>query len=176
MVRERWRFATLEVVESTPAVADGVVYVGSIEHHAARGALIAIDADSGAERWRFATAGEVGSSPAVADGVVYIGSRGTHDSEEVQEPEVGSVYAVDAATGAERWRFAAGGPVDSSPAVVNGVVYIGGGDGALLALEAATGEELWRLQTDGVVGSSPAVVEGVVYIGSSDGFVYAVGE
>jgi eukaryotic-like serine/threonine-protein kinase len=59
---------------------------------------------------------------------------------------------------------------------VDGVVYIGGGEGALLALEAATGEVLWRWQTDGIVGSSPAVVEGVVYVGSSDGFVYAVGE
>jgi outer membrane protein assembly factor BamB len=162
-------------MESTPAVADGVVYVGSIEHHAAHGALFAIDAGSGVERWRFSTIGEVRSSPAVADGVVYIGSGGAHDAEDEQEPDRGSLYAVDAATGAERWRFAAGGAIDSSPAIVDGVVYVGSGDGSLLAIEAATGVELWRFQTDGEVGSSPAVVDGVVYVGSTDGFIYAVG-
>ena len=37
----------------------------------------------------------------------------------------GNLYALDAATGAERWRFATGGRRSSSPAVVDGVVYVG---------------------------------------------------
>src|SRR5947207_2285217 len=44
-------------------------------------------------RWRFDTGDGVYSSPAVVGGVVYVGSDDRN------------VYALDAATGQERWRF-----------------------------------------------------------------------
>ena len=76
------------------------------------------------------------------------------------------------------WRFQTGGNVDSSPAVVDGVVYIGSGDEYVYALDAATGKQDWRFQTGGYVLSPPAVMDGVVYIGSSGGYsyVYAITE
>jgi outer membrane protein assembly factor BamB len=49
-------------VESSPAVADGVVYVGSDDTN-----LYAFDATTGALRWSTATANTVQSSPAVAN-------------------------------------------------------------------------------------------------------------
>ena len=55
--------------------------------------------------------------PAVVDGIVYIGSGDNY------------VYALDAGTGEERWRFETGQMVVSSPAVVDGVVYVGSTDG-----------------------------------------------
>src|SRR5438105_3675813 len=61
----------------------------------------------------------------------------------------------------------------SSPAVANGVVYIGSGDHKVYALNATTGAKLWSYTTGGEGGSSPAVVNGVVYIGSGGGNVYA---
>ena len=67
----------------------------------------------------------------------------------------------------------------SSPAVVGGVVYIGGNDN-LYALNAATGAQLWSFNIGGTplqarTFSSPAVVNGVVYIGSEDAFnIYAL--
>ena len=64
--------------------------------------------------------------------------------------------------------------VESSPAVVNGVVYVGSGDGNVYALNAASGVQLWNYTTGGEVDSSPAVVNGVVYVGSGDGNVYAL--
>jgi hypothetical protein len=72
------------------------------------------------------------------------------------------------------WRFKTGAEVSSSPAVIDGVVYIGSNDGNVYALDAATGKERWRFQTGGWVLSSPAVVGGVVYIGSYDSYVYAL--
>ena len=42
---------------------------------------------------------------------------------------------MDQATGEKQWRFDAGG-VASSPAVVNGVVYVSGLDGNLYAVQA----------------------------------------
>jgi len=64
--------------------------------------------------------------------------------------------------------------VDSSPAVANGVVYVGSGDYKVYALNARTGAKLWSYRTGSFVWSSPAVANGVVYIGSSDGKVYAL--
>ena len=65
----RWKFETESWVDSSPAVADGVVYFGSSDRH-----LYAVNINTGQEKWKFKTEGEVFSSPAVADGVVYFGS------------------------------------------------------------------------------------------------------
>jgi outer membrane protein assembly factor BamB len=62
----------------------------------------------------------------------------------------------------------------SSPAVVNGVVYIGSFDHNVYALNASTGAKLWSFATGNNVDSSPAVVNGVVYVGSGDYNVYAL--
>ncbi len=62
----------------------------------------------------------------------------------------------------------------SSPAVVNGVVYVGAADGNVYALNASTGAKLWSYATGGEVESSPAVANGVVYVGSDDDNVYAL--
>jgi outer membrane protein assembly factor BamB len=62
----------------------------------------------------------------------------------------------------------------SSPAVVNGVVYFGSGDGNVYALNVSTGAKLWSYDTGNEVLSSPAVANGVVYFGSLDNNMYAV--
>lgn len=62
----------------------------------------------------------------------------------------------------------------SSPAVVDGTVYVAGWFGPVYALDAGSGEEQWRLQTGDWVESSPAVVDGTVYVGGFDGNVYAL--
>lgn len=100
------------------------------------------------------------SSPAVAEGAVYVGS------------DDGSVYAIDAETGMERWAFATGDEVAASPAVADGIVYIGSLDDSVYALDAETGEERWRLATGSGVFRSPVVADGVVYTGF--GILYAI--
>ena len=70
------------------------------------------------------------------------------------------------------WSYTTGGI--SSPAVVDGVVYIGSMGGNVYALNSANSAKLWSYATGGAVWSSPAVVNGVVYIGSMDGNVYAL--
>ena len=177
----RWKFKTGGRVYSSPAVAGGVVFVGSTDGH-----LYAIDAATGAERWKFATQGRVVSSPAVQAGVVYFAS---YDS---------NFYALDAASGALKWKFATKGekrfaaahihglqpasermpdPFDfylSSPAVANGIVYFGSGDGNVYALDAAAGTVKWTFQTGDVVHASPALAEGLLFIGSWDTYFYAL--
>jgi outer membrane protein assembly factor BamB len=67
-----------------------------------------------------------------------------------------------------------GGYEFASPAVANGVVYIGSNDNKVYALKAGTGNLLWSYPTGGWVYSSPAVANGVVYVGSWDHNVYAL--
>lgn len=56
---------------------------------------------------------------AVANGVVY---AGTIDA-------AGTMYALDAASGKTLWTFRSGGSVNTSPAIVDGVLYWGSGYG-----------------------------------------------
>jgi outer membrane protein assembly factor BamB len=73
-----------------------------------------------------------------------------------------------------KWSYATGGAVESSPAVWNGVVYVGSDDNNVYALKASTGAKLWSYLTGNYVISSPAVENGVVYAGSEDGNVFAL--
>jgi len=55
---------------STPAVADGTVYVGSTGEQK----LYAFSAATGKVRWFFQTSGQVQAAPTVAGGGVYVSS------------------------------------------------------------------------------------------------------
>jgi len=77
-------------------------------------------------------------------------------------------------TNTELWRFATGGSIYSSPAVSNGVVYVGSLDNNTYAIDAVTGKEKWRFATGGSVSSSPVASNGVVYVGSADKNLYAI--
>lgn len=105
------------------------------------------------------------ASPAVVDGVVYY-SGGDR------------VFALDAASGAIKWRFpedeALTSVVRSSPAVANGMVYFGTSDGKLHAVSADKGKVAWTFDTRNSITTSPAVAEGVVYFGSADGRLWAI--
>ena len=177
----KWTFHTGGEVVSSPAIADGVVYVGSND-----GNLYAIDQQTGSQKWTFPTEARINSSPAVDHGMVYFNS---YD---------GNFYAVDAGTGKLRWKFSNAGerryaathlhgslpagetmpdPFDvylSSPTLSNGAVYFGSGDGNIYALDAQTGAPKWKFHTGDVVHASPAIVDGKLYIGSWDSFFYAL--
>jgi outer membrane protein assembly factor BamB len=147
--------------ESSPAVVNGVVYIGSDN-----GVLYALNASTGAKLWSYTipfgggnnAQAVISSSPAVANGVVYFGAL-DHN-----------VYAVNASTGALLWSYTTGNDVFSSPAVANGVVYIGVNNNLtgdiMYALNASTGALLWSYAGG---GGTPAVANGVVYVGCGDG-------
>jgi len=72
-----------------------------------------------------------------------------------------------------KWASSGGGGL-SSPAVANGVVYVGSDDGNIYALNTRSGSKLWSYHTGSHVQSSPAFANGVVYFGSADDTVYAL--
>jgi outer membrane protein assembly factor BamB len=68
------------------------------------------------------------------------------------------------------WSYTTGSGVYSSPAVVDGRVYVGSDN--VYALNASTGVRIWNYATGSYVRSSPAVSGGIVYVGSDR--VYAL--
>ncbi|ELZ30285.1 pyrrolo-quinoline quinone [Halosimplex carlsbadense 2-9-1] len=54
--------------------------------------------------------------------------------------------------------------VHGTPAVANGVVYVGAYDGALYAFDLESGERYWRSKLGDAIGSSPGYHDGTVYI------------
>lgn len=87
---------------------------------------------------------------------------------------VNRIIALDAETGTFIWEHKVSGPVDSSVAVVKGLLYVWLLDGNLLALDIKNGHPKWSFLTDGPISSSPAVDNGIVFIGSGDSKVYAL--
>ena len=141
-----------ETFESSPAIADGVVYIG-----AGNGDLLAIDLETGKLRWKYATGNLLGeSSPAVGGGLVYIGDLS------------GIVHAVNTKDGSKAWTFKTGSEIKSSPVIVGERVVIGSYDTHLYALERQTGKVAWKLKTDGQVHATPTVVNGIIYFGGCD--------
>ena len=177
----KWTFRTRGEIVSSPAIANGVVYVGSND-----GKLYAIDQQTGSQKWDFSTVARITSSPAIANELVYCSS---YD---------GSFFAVDAANGKLKWKFRIAGerrysathlhgslpageimpdPFDvylSSPAIWNGAVYFGSGDGNIYSLDALTGKLKWKFPTGDVVHASPAIADGKIYIGSWDSYFYSL--
>ena len=113
-----WIYTTDGTMQSSPTVANGVVYVGG---GTGNNKVYALNAATGASIWNYTTSGNVYSSPAVADGKVYIGSSDN------------KTYCFDAATGALIWNYTTSDAVGASPAVANGKVYIGSNDDKVTA-------------------------------------------
>ena len=77
--------------------------------------------------------------------------------------------------GVLKWRFETAEPVLSSPAVLDGLLYLGTGDRRIIAVDAGTGELVWEHTVNGPVDSSPAVAGDLVYVGLRDGRLLALG-
>ena len=72
------------------------------------------------------------------------------------------------------WRFACEDEIRSSPAIHDGVVYVGAYDNNLYAIDAEEGDFLWKYPTEAGIGSSPCIKDGRIFIGSSDQILYAI--
>lgn len=162
----RWIGQTGGRINSSPAVADGYVFVGSFDD---RLSVFADDcaSDGGTCQpvWTGETGGQIFSSPTVADGMVFIGSN---DNYLYAFPEFCSTSTCPFI-----WRFQTGDDVRGSAAVVDGVVYIGSHDGRLYALDEQDGSLLWYAELGTGVRSNPAVYQGLVYVGGLGGVVAA---
>ena len=99
----------------------------------------------------------------VSQGKVFIGT------------EMGNLYALNAATGAQAWKFAAGSPILASVAAVADKVMFGAMDGTVYAIDANTGAQAWKTQVSTRLGlsTSPVIADGKLMLGGRNGMFYA---
>ena len=86
----------------------------------------------------------------------------------------GTVYALDRATGAERWVVAVGSAPLVGPFAADGRLYFLNGAGAAIALDASDGHTVWTSTTSYDGPSQLAVDHGTLYFGTSDGLLVAI--
>ena len=122
-------------------------------------------------RFRFVADGPVRGGFGLAGGRLLFGT------------ESGSLYALDAVTGALRWRHPVGSPILSTPAIVGTTAYFTTWGDALYAVDTVTGRERWRRDLGATRGpndywefyvSSPRIRDGRLYVGGGNGRLYAI--
>jgi len=146
-----WTYEAGESIESSAAISNGVVFVGSQS-----GELVALNLSNGSVRWKYKT-GPIGeSSPCISNGVVYVGDLN------------GMVHAVRASDGHVVWTFKTNGEVKSSPIVVGDKVLIGSYDEHLYCLSVSGGTLVWKFRTQGPVHCTAGVANGVAHIAGCD--------
>ncbi|MHB8793716.1 MAG: outer membrane protein assembly factor BamB family protein [Thermoleophilia bacterium] len=157
--KEKWKFSGASI-NNSPAVEGNSLYFGS-----SNGSYYSVDVDTGKENWHYNTGDRpVNSSPAVADGVVYFGGGWYTAIAGTARDTNTNLYAVDALTGAEKWKVATSEGVASTPVVVDGLVVYGGWDDQVHAVDATNGSEVWTFKPGGQLFYNVAVSDGTVYL------------
>lgn len=101
-----------------------------------------------------------------------------HENLVIWPTKPGKVYGVDRTTGAIVWTLKVGGPVLSSPVVVDGTLILGDATGTLRAWTLSSPEPTlkWEVKLSGNIESTPAVWNGRIYVGSRGGLFAAIGD
>ena len=115
-------YATETAVEVAPAIVGDHMYLPAGEF------LYSLDLKTNldySESWspsKVHTNSMISAAPVVTSDTVYFGTQD------------GTVYAVDAETGDQRWQWHTGNSVWASPTVIDGAVFIASGDGKVYAV------------------------------------------
>lgn len=152
---------TLEGTEACPGILGGVEWNGPA-YHPGTGMLYVPAVD-----WCFAFAVAPDDSVRHVPGVNYIGGTTKPTTD-----ERGWLTAVDATTGAIRWRYHS--PLAMVAAVTTtggGLVFAGERTGDFLAFDAASGKELYRFNTGAAIhgGIASYAVDGRQFIATTSG-------
>jgi len=170
-----WRHSTGSIHYSSPAYADGRVYVGVMGRYNTTSqvsfdppyGVLSLDAATGTERWFFPTRGSVAASLAVAGPNLIAPAKD------------GSVYSLNRTTGALAWEASVDAGI-SSPAVFGDTVFVGGGTfghpGRVVALSLVNGYLKWSYTPNGPVQSSITYAGGRVLFATNEdnGTIYAL--
>ena len=166
--RPLWFFRAGSLVEFPPAVAYGKLYFANAD-----GVLFAVDISKVKTVWAYRARRCTAATPAIDGHSIYMTFLNKPPCNASRSGIDGQVVALNADTGKVRWKVTIG-PSESSPLVVDGVVYVGDWNGKVYAFNAATGSTRWTFSTGGKVKDAMAYAGGRIYFGSYDHHVYAV--
>lgn len=158
-----WRHDAKTAVESSAAIVDGHVYLGTDEH-----GLMVLDLNAtekkGKVLWTYKTEFGIRSSPGIKDGHAYFGD------------DAGFFYAVDLNSQKLAWKIEteSGGEIISSASFVGDQVLFGSYDGNLYAFHRKDGKPAWTATTDGPVHCTPTFAGGRTFVAGCDEHLRAV--
>jgi eukaryotic-like serine/threonine-protein kinase len=124
--------------------------------------------------WKFQTKDSIEGCAAIVGDTVYIGSADEH------------LYALDLASGQEKWRHKLKAPIKASPAFKEWpasipdmipkerLLYVGDIDGVFYCLKPETGQVVWQFATEGEIIASANFADDKVLIGSGDETLYCL--
>ena len=145
-------------ISTTPAFADGSLFVGTAEGgDNGAGSIRAIDTETGDEQWRVQT------------GPIRFSSPGIRNETVIVPDNKGTIYALATKDGTKRWSVEISESLTCPPTISDETVYIGSQDGTLYALNLETGDQRWSSDGLGFVNAGATVADGTVYIGTPNG-------
>jgi outer membrane protein assembly factor BamB/tRNA A-37 threonylcarbamoyl transferase component Bud32 len=156
-IKPLWSFKCEDEIRGTPAISQGVLYVGSYDNN-----LYALSAADGNFQWKYPTDAGVVSRPIIVDGNVYFGSEDKR------------LHVVSARSGKVVWSYYTNGPIRSSPQIAEGHVFVGSDDMDLHAVNLTTGRLSWKFEAPSSIRSTPFLLNEMVYFGCESGDLYAV--
>lgn len=156
-IKPLWSFKCEDEIRGTPAIFQGVLYVGSYDNN-----LYALNAADGKFQWKYPTDAGIVSRPALFDGNIYFGSEDKR------------LHVVSGRSGKVVWTYYTEAPIRSSPRIAEGHVFIGSDDAHIHAVNLNTGRLAWKFETADAVRSTPYVFNELVYAGCESGDYYAV--
>ena len=120
-----------------------------------------VDAAKGTMRWKFETGGEIASGANFAGDLILFGS---YDE---------SLYCLTK-DGKEKWKFKTQGPVNGSPAVIDGKTFVAGCDSSVHVIDTVKGTEISSVDLGGQAAATAAVVGEKLYVGTMTDQFHAV--
>ncbi len=155
-----WRFTAPKGQLTSVVAKDGVAFFAS-----AKGAVYAVDIQTGKERWHktFEKTGFT-AAPTLFDDKLFVGS------------DRGHAIALSQKDGSELWREKCGGKIIGSANTYKrkgsglSIIFVSW-DNNVYAHDAATGKKLWSFGVENRLNATPAIVENNVIFGGCDGFV-----
>ena len=161
-----WQTRLGDYIGASPVIWNERICTG-VETRQPRGYFACVSRKTGEFLYKSRDFGDhTHSTPAIniESGIAFIGSNDNH------------LYALDAGSGEEIWKFETGGDIKSTAALFDESVLITAWDGFLYKIDQVSGEEIWKFASHGKSMSSPSVDtdDRIVIFGSHDGNVYGI--
>lgn len=159
--RARWK-KNYGDVETSPLLYEEHLFIGNTA-----GTLYSLERATGDQRWKYELPSNtrlkgIRSSPAAEGGTVVFGA------------DDGWLTALNAETGALRWRVDTGAPLTAAPLVRDGIVIIGNRQGTLVAVGRESGAILWRCATGAPVVANAVPAGDLVVVGTLAGKAFGI--
>jgi outer membrane protein assembly factor BamB len=154
-------------ITASPVVENGIVYVLTIT-----GRVFAVNTYQRKIRWCLNIGSPLVSSPLIQKDLLIAATFDTW-VEGTTHLEKNMIFALDARTGKESWKFETDGDVFSSPCIIGDTLIFGTKSKLLFAI-GTDGNLKWTFKTQGEIWSSPSSSGDLVFVGSDDGFMYCL--